>query len=188
MFSPDGQTLAFTRSVGDLSGADIYSVPVQGGEAKRLTTDQGSWQMQVVWSADGREIIFASDGGLYRISIDGGKATPLAEGGQFGSFPSISREGNRLVYSEQSYDSDIWRIDLPRPGNKAASATRLISSSQQEDMPYFSPDGKKITFASDRSGSSEIWICDSDGRNPLQLTSIGGPLPRGPLAGPRMAN
>ncbi len=31
------------------------------------------------------------------------KPTPLAQGGQFGSFPSISREGNRLVYSEQSY-------------------------------------------------------------------------------------
>jgi Tol biopolymer transport system component len=129
--------------------------------------------MQVAWSADGREIIFASGGGLYRISIDGGKAAPLALGGQFGSFPSISKEGNRLVYSERIVEADIWRIDLPQPGGTGASASRLISSSQQEDMPYFSPDGKKITFASNRSGRWEIWTCDSDGRHPLQLTSIG---------------
>ena len=172
-FSPDGRTLAFTRSVGDFSGADIYSVPVQGGEAKRLTTDQRTWQMQAVWSANGREIIFASDGGLYRISVDGGKATPLAQGGQFSFFPSISKEGDRLVYSEQIYEADIWRIDLPQPGGKGASAAPLISSSQQENTPEFSPDGKKIVFHSLRSGSSEIWICDSDGRNPLQLTSLG---------------
>jgi Tol biopolymer transport system component len=175
-FSPDGLTLVFSRSVG--SGFDIYTVPVQGGEAKRLTTDGSSFQG--AWSANSREIIFAQEAGrLHRISVDGGKATPLAEGGQSGSSPSISREGNRLVYSEQSYDSDIWRIDLPRPGNKAASASRLISSSQHEDQPYFSPDGKKITFSSDRSGSVEIWTCDSDGRNPLQLTSTGRPYTTG---------
>jgi Tol biopolymer transport system component/DNA-binding winged helix-turn-helix (wHTH) protein len=171
-FSPDGQTLAFSRFVGAFAGPDIYTVPVQGGEPKRLTTDQRS--QQGVWSANGREIIFAHSPGLYRISIDGGKATPLAEGGQFGSWPSISRQGNRLVYSEESYDSDIWRIDLPRPGSKGASATRLISSSQQEDTPNFSPDGKKIVFASTRSGSMEIWTCDSDGRHPLQLASFDG--------------
>ena len=55
-----------------------------------------------------------SDGGLYRISVDGGKAMFfLVEGGQFSFFPSISKEGDRLVYSEQIYEADIWRIDLP---------------------------------------------------------------------------
>ncbi len=176
-FSQDGQILAFSRSVGDFSGTDIYSVPFQGGEAKRLTSDQRS--SQGVWGADGREIIFHGPGGLYRISIDGGKAAPLAVGGQFGFFPSVSRVGNRLVYSEQIYDTDIWQINLPQPGVKEASATRLIFSSQREETPQFSPDGKRIVFASTRSGSMEIWICDSDGRNPLQLTSFGGPYTTG---------
>jgi Tol biopolymer transport system component/DNA-binding winged helix-turn-helix (wHTH) protein len=173
-FSPDGQTLAFTGSPYEFSETDIYAMPTLGGEVKRLTSDQRS--TQAVWSADGREIIFAHDnGGLYRVPVDGGKATLLAEGGQFGFFPSISREGNRLVYSEQSFEADIWRIDLSSSGTKGTSATPLIFSSRQEDIPYFSPDGKKIVFDSTRSGSLEIWTCDSDGRNPLRLTSIGNP-------------
>lgn len=36
-----------------------------------------------------------------------------------------------------------------------------------------SPDGQKIAFGSDRSGTIEIWLCDSDGSNPVQLTSMG---------------
>src|SRR2546429_5895686 len=58
---------------------------------------------------------------------------------------------------------------------KLPSLTQLISSSQGDCSPEFSPDGKKVAFVSERSGISQIWICDSDGRNPLQLTSFGGP-------------
>jgi len=38
-----------------------------------------------------------------------------------------------------------------------------------------SSDGQKITFRSNRSGSFEIWTCDSDGSNPIQLTLLGAP-------------
>ncbi len=39
-----------------------------------------------------------------------------------------------------------------------------------------SPDGRRIAFSSDRSGSDEIWVCDSNGGNAQQLTSLGGAL------------
>ena len=50
---------------------------------------------------------------------------------------------------------------------------RFISSTRDESNPQFSPDGKRVAFSSKRSGAGEIWICDSDGSNPVQLTSFG---------------
>jgi TolB protein len=37
-------------------------------------------------------------------------------------------------------------------------------------MPQLSPDGRRVAFASDRSGDWEIWVSDIYGTNPLQLT------------------
>jgi Tol biopolymer transport system component len=44
----------------------------------------------------------------------------------------------------------------------------------------FSPDGKKIAFASDRTGNYEIWICNNNGKNPKKLTSFNGSVPGSP--------
>jgi Tol biopolymer transport system component len=160
-FSPDGKTLA-------------------GGNPSRLTFDERS--SEAAWTPDGREIIFSQlwyRGALYRISVDGGSALPLTEGGQLGFSPSISRHGKRLVYSEGLYDTDIWRFELVASNDKVPLPTRLIFSSQQEDTPQFSPDGTRITFNSNRSGSFEIWVSDRAGRNPVQLTFFGGPYVTG---------
>jgi Tol biopolymer transport system component len=48
----------------------------------------------------------------------------------------------------------------------------LISSTRHEGGGQISPDGKKIVFSSDRSGSHEIWVADSTGQRQMQLTSF----------------
>jgi Tol biopolymer transport system component len=69
-------------------------------------------------------------------------------------------------------DYNIWRLDLKAAGvrpNKSP-ASLLITSTQLDIAPEYSPDGKRIAFVSDRSGHKEIWVCDSDGSNPQQIT------------------
>jgi Tol biopolymer transport system component len=61
---------------------------------------------------------------------------------------------------------------------------RLISSTRNDNFPDFSSDGKRIAFASDRSGSLEIWMCDSEGLRPVQLTQFGGPVTNAPRWSP----
>jgi Tol biopolymer transport system component len=39
--------------------------------------------------------------------------------------------------------------------------------------PFFSPDGTRIAFQSDRSGRLEVWVMDADGGNPRQLSNTG---------------
>jgi Tol biopolymer transport system component len=53
-------------------------------------------------------------------------------------------------------------------------AIPIISSTREDYSPSFSPDGKKIAFVSDRTGTTEIWVCNSDGSNAVQLTFLGG--------------
>jgi len=67
-------------------------------------------------------------------------------------------------------------MEIPTPGGKAKLAEKFIVSTRNDNLPKFSPDGRKVAFDSDRSGSWEIWICDADGSNLVQLTSLGGLL------------
>jgi len=175
-FSPDGKLLAFVRGSSSRD-IEIYVVPPTGGDAKRLTFGNRSGR-SLAWTADGREILFSlwSYGSfrLWRVSVSGGTPEQWAVAGEGASTLAISRQGDRLAYSQEIRDTNIWRVGTS--GSSATrSPTRLISSTRQDYGPQFSPDSKKIAFASARSGSNEIWVCDADGLNPVQLTSFGGP-------------
>ena len=192
-FSPDGKTLAFVRAAG-AALSDIYLLPVAGGEPRRLTFGN-PWINGLDWTPDGSEIVYsssllASGNSLWRISASGGAPERLALGGENASNPSISGQGHRLAYQQGVFDSNIWRIDVQGSTSGNRSPAKLIASTRFESGPQFSPDGKKIAFCSGRSGNDEIWICDSDGSNCLQLTSFEGPhtcTPRWSPDGQRIA-
>jgi Tol biopolymer transport system component len=78
---------------------------------------------------------------------------------------AISRDGKQLVYSRDVEDQNIWRAALS--GQHAAEPTKFIASSRRDMQGYYSPDGKRIAFESDRSGSEEIWLCNADGLIPF---------------------
>jgi len=174
-FSPNGKVVAFIRSN---AGADeIYLVPTAGGEPQRLTHDNRGIDEGLAWTPDGREIVFASNraGGysFWRIPIVGGTPERLASGGDNIYAPTINRQGNRLAYTQYYSDANIWRYEA-HPGQTNAPA-KWISSTQLEGSPYYSADGKRVVFISWRSGNREVWACESDGSNPIQITSFGGP-------------
>jgi Tol biopolymer transport system component len=84
---------------------------------------------------------------------------------------TVSSSGHRLVYLQSSTNTNIWQLDLQ---GSRAQAHKLIVSSAEQESPSISPNGRRIAFESDRSGTIEIWVCDVDGSNVLQLTSFGG--------------
>jgi Tol biopolymer transport system component len=180
-FSPDGRTLAFVRS-SSVFNDEIYVLPVTSdgriqGQPRRLTLD-GRSILGFDWTADGRRIVYSSgqegSTNLLTISSSGGASERLAAAGENASALSISRSGNRLVYERDIVDLNIWRIPGPNSSDKKSAPSRFIASTQPDLEPQFSPDGKKIVFSSARSGNYEIWICDHEGHNPIQLTSFGG--------------
>jgi Tol biopolymer transport system component len=69
---------------------------------------------------------------------------------------------------------NIYRIVLPDAKNPGNSPAPFLASTRRDANAQLSPDGKRIAFESDRSGSSqEIWVCDIDGSNCNPVSSFG---------------
>jgi Tol biopolymer transport system component/DNA-binding winged helix-turn-helix (wHTH) protein len=66
----------------------------------------------------------------------------------------------------------IWRLDLTRPDD-ADARTIVTAARDRNEGPQSSPDGKKLAFMSDRSGSLEIWTSNQDGSSLAKLTNMG---------------
>ena len=182
-FSPDGQWIAFTRNFG-VSSREIFVVPARGGAARQLTFDREP-TYGATWTPDSREIVFASNRGvggesLWRIAATGGAPRRLSPTLEGGFFPSISRQGNRLVYTESFEDTNIYAyegtgFDTRSALGRFVGPNGLILSSRRDDSPSISPTGERIAFVSKRTGNEEIWVCDRNGGRPVQLTSFKGP-------------
>jgi Tol biopolymer transport system component/DNA-binding winged helix-turn-helix (wHTH) protein len=178
--SPDGGTVAFVRSNNTAGAGEIYVVPLEGGTARQLTSD-GNGIGNIMWTADGKRIIFNGyrggyiDDRLWQVSIEGGEIEPETVYPHIGA---LSRDGQRIAYQTDAGGEppSIWRAELSGPGGQVLARKKVVTSPIGDDSPQLSPDGTKIAFASARSGNMEIWRSDADGSNPLQLTSFGGDL------------
>jgi Tol biopolymer transport system component len=163
---------------GDL---DVWVQPVEGGEARRLTSQGYNYCKAPTWTPDGGEILFTVPSeGIRRVSVVGGEPEPILGVGQNAAFPSL--QGNRMVFQQMtSQPRDLWRIPGRRGANPDRAPERLIASSSSDANADYSPVGRRIAFNSSRSGgASNVWTCDSDGANPVQLTRLerGGGTPR----------
>ena len=186
-FSPDGRTLAFTRFdsgfASDLYLLDLDEDLTPKGEPRRRTFTEAT-TTSPVFTPDGRDIVFSSgpigEPSLWRVPVSGSASPERLPFGERGRWPAISRQGN-LAYTTGEANVDIWRVNLPITDG---AAVKLIASSRPDHEPQYSPDGDSIAFVSTRSGSLEIWKCDRDGSNPVQLTSLGAPVTSRPRWAP----
>ena len=175
--SPDGRMLAFTRTAG-YQPRELFLLPLSGSsmpQETRIVVRNGPADRPCAldWTPDGKHILFsACGGGLWRQSVVGSaKPEFLAGVGSNSRDIAVARNGHRLVYSEGGQDENIWRMGIR--GERALRPTRFISSTRTEINMAFSPSGQQIAFESDRSGTEEIWICNSEGSHPVQLTAFG---------------
>ena len=191
--SADGRALVFSRVFPDFYNVTLWLLHLGEdyqplGKEEKIQTGNVT-NVDAAWLPDASEFAFGSgtgtNFGLWRIAVSKG-AIPrrinldVSNAGA----PAISRLGNRLAFETGKYDLNIWRIDLNGPGHKPGAPFRFISSTEVENYPAYSPDGRRIAFISARSGTNEVWICDSDGSKAAQLTSFGASAIYGPSWSP----
>lgn len=141
--SPDGSRIVFSAQ-----GA-LWTMPVAGGEARRIT----GWQLEPtapVWSPDGRRIAFqnyAPEGNyhVWTIDPDGRNPRALTAGPNDDREPAWLPDGSGLVFSsDRGNDGQykIWRVDA------GGGAPRQVTfGSGAESNPVVSPDGARIAYA-----------------------------------------
>jgi serine/threonine protein kinase len=176
-FSPDGRHLAYASCPGGLfeGGCDVYVLELgadlgPAGPPRRLTRQNVAVPF-VAWTRDGGSIVYNATEGVYlmhlwRLGLEGARPPQRIElaGDRVWSL-GLARTRDRLAFAETLRDVDIHRFRSGQPSEA------VVSSSFFDAHPRFSPDGKRISFASERSGDrTEIWLAAADGSNPVQLT------------------
>lgn len=78
-------------------------------------------------------------------------------------FPSISPDGQTIAFS---YKGDIFTVSA-----KGGEARQLTTNAAYDAYPIWSPDGRRIAFASTREGSFDVYIMPAGGGSPVRLTT-----------------
>ena len=188
-FSPDGKWIAFT---GQYDGDEqVYVMPAEGGSPRQLTfypargplPARWGYDNQVYdWTPDGSAILFRSlrdghsvgDSRLYTVPVAGGlpKALPMpaAGGGDF------SPDGKRLLYSPLFRDFRTWKRyeggwaqDLFIFDLASFTLAPIDNSRRTERDPMWM--GDKVCFASDRTGTLNLYEYDPATKKTRQLTN-----------------
>jgi Tol biopolymer transport system component/DNA-binding winged helix-turn-helix (wHTH) protein len=174
VFSHRGEYLAYWcfRSQNE---AVLYSLPLQGGEPKMVSMFRDE-PTGLAWSADDKELIFTlfhgfSSSRFGKVTVADGSVKMFAFAAS-AELPTVSAGGDKLAFSSNSSSQNIWRRDLLHP---ESPPVELVPSSRWQCDAQYSPDGKRIAFASMRSGLQGVWISNEDGSNLVQISNPARP-------------
>lgn len=169
-FSPDGSVVAYSSlRNGNLEIFVRQLAP--GGREIQITTD-GKQNLQPAWSPDGQLIAYHSRErrGIWIVPALGGTAKQLTE---FGANPAWSPAGQWLAFqsdapadiSQTAFGamppSTIWRV--PARGGAPEQITKVGSPVGGHGVPTWSPDGRRLVFATNDLGLSELWSVTPEG-------------------------
>ncbi|HVD76129.1 MAG TPA: PDZ domain-containing protein [Vicinamibacteria bacterium] len=168
VFSPDGSLIAFTGTYDE--NADVYVVPVAGGQPTRLTYHPGPDEA-VGWTPDGKAILFHSARKTYRdllqlftVPVAGGFPTelPLPSGHE----AAYSADGSHLAYVPYFQWQPAWKryrggqttpIWIANLGD--SSVTKLPREGSNDKNPMWV--GDTVYFLSDRAGPVTLFAYDT---------------------------
>jgi Tol biopolymer transport system component len=193
--SPDWRKVAFVQERGGrVRSSDIYVMNADGSGRRRLTRSPQN-DGDLVWSPDGRRLVFVRIRGgradIYLVGADGSAPRRLAHAiafvpnphsfsAGFDANPAWSPDGRRIAFvSNRDGNDDIFVVNVDGRGLR-----NLTRSRGNDRDPMWSPDGRKIAFRGERARPSElervacrprcrrdeIYVINADGSGLRQLT------------------
>jgi len=186
VFSPDGKEIAFTRlnSAASPFGWDIFIVTVASGEERRLTYHP-DLDLPINWTPDGKNVLLLSF--RQRTSLLGGQLFSMpAHGGPVIELPiprgwagSMSPGGNRIAYTPLINTNDVFGWRNYRGGGTSRIWIVKLSDGSTEVIPRKDSNdtdpmwiGTRIYFVSDRAGTENLFVYDTNKKTVSQLTKF----------------
>ncbi|MEP7336904.1 MAG: S9 family peptidase [Acidobacteriota bacterium] len=184
-FSPDGKEIVFARNTDKVEATstnnDLFTVPVSGGEAKRITGSNTGSDTTPRYSPDGRWIAYRSQ---ERNGYEADRFRLMLYDRQSGAVKELSvgfdRWVNELVWSPDSKNIFIGAEDRGREMIGVASINGgikpLITNTASAGITL-SADGQTLAFTrSSATMPAEVFAANSDGNNARQLTQTNAAL------------
>ena len=145
-----------------------------GANHRYITTGQAI-ALTPRYSPDYKSILYLSyfngNPRIYVYDIDTGKQRLIAETRNPTFAPRWSPDGKWILYSMASAgNTDIYKI----PSSGGGTPLRLTNTPGINIGGSFSPDGSRIVFESDRSGSQQIYVMNADGSQQQRISFFGG--------------
>lgn len=161
IWSPSGSHIAFKDSAGSLW---VYSL--KAGIFARVFHQSGTVVLPGCWSPDGKSILVAIMdvktrlSTVWKISADASERRQITgHRDSLYRYLALSPDGSLLVYGAmQGRRLGLWI--MPAEGGK--SIPLAVSDQHHNESPSWSPDGKRIAFASGRTGRGDIYLMDVD--------------------------
>jgi Tol biopolymer transport system component/DNA-binding winged helix-turn-helix (wHTH) protein len=179
-FSGDGKYLAYVRYLAPRNGQVMIQAMDSGmtpqGDPVAVNAS-GLDPRSPMWLVDGKQLLFADASQVFQWDQKRGTTPIYVANGTLGGLslgPRTTGDARQLVVTLDKWDSDIWEIPLNDAGMKTIGPPRILQRSTESDShPDYSPDGRRMTFVSTRSGAAEVWVANADGSSPRQLTHLG---------------
>src|SRR5437588_4428971 len=179
MWSHDGDVYFVSdRDGGGLT--NIWRISENGGKAERVTGFKSGDVRFPSVSSDGRTIVFEHDFGIWKLNTASKKATPI--------HLDINAETEENDTEMRAFNSEADDYDLAPNSRRIVvsvhgeiftvpveegDARQITDSPARERAVNYSPDGKWLSFISDRSGREELYVVAIDGSGDVQkLTYI----------------
>jgi hypothetical protein len=175
ILGPDGRRVAMHRTIA--GNVDVWLLDTARSVLARVTTDPAS-DLSPIWSPDGTRLVFTrfrmGRFELFIKTLAGGAEEPLHVTG----FPADwSSDGSVILYegTEGTADNRIQGVwALPLNTRKPYQLLRAPA-----EHPQFSPDGTWITFVSEESGQSEVYVAPFPmSGETMRVSAAGGAQPR----------
>ena len=175
-WSHDGKSICFAAIILDsgkyVNGRwEIYTMKIDGSDFKKITENNFN-DMWPSFSPDDKSIFFQSDRNgnqeIYSMDIDGSNVKRITDNSGSDNYPVCSPDGKKILFtSNRDGNQDIYSMNI-----NGTEPFRLTRTKHKEFNPCWSPDGKKIVYFYEKGDhKDQIYICNSDGSNSLNITN-----------------